>query len=116
MVEDLAAGFGDEDQVFDADADAFLGEVDAGFYGEALAGLNEGLVDGGDVAGFVDLQADGVAGAVGELGAVALPGDVVPGGLVYVAHAVAGLGGGNAPAVGFFDDLINFPLPGGHFS
>ena len=62
----------------------------------------------------MDLQSDGVAGAVGEILAVALLLDIIPGGVVHVAHPVAGLGGSDAPAVGLQDDLINLPLAVGH--
>ena len=49
--ENDAAGGGDEDHVFDADADAFGGEVDAGFDSDDHAGL-EGRVGGAGVVDF----------------------------------------------------------------
>lgn len=56
----------------------------------------------------MDLQADGMAGPVGEILSEALFRNVVPGGLVYVAHPGPGFGGSNAPEIGFFHDFIDF--------
>ena len=61
--EHFRAGGGDEQDVFDADADAFFGDVDTRLDGDDVAGF-EGL-DG--EAGVVDVEADVVAEAVGEV-------------------------------------------------
>ena len=55
---------GDDDEVFDADG-APAGIVEAGFDGDDVAGP-EGDVGFADSGGFVDFQADAVAGAVEE--------------------------------------------------
>ena len=55
--------FGDEDVVFEADGEAFFGDVDAGFDGEDPAG-GEGF---GDKADVVDVEAEGMAEAVHEV-------------------------------------------------
>ena len=52
MAEHVGAGGGDDDIIFDADADAFPLRVDAGFVGRDV----EAGFDGDDHAGFEDAR------------------------------------------------------------
>ena len=97
---DLAVGV-DEDVDFAADAE--VGEVDAGFDGEAGAGQNLAffvclqIVHVGSIA--VRFLADGVAGAMAEGSAVASPFDDIAGrsiDLPAVQHFAGGEGGADA--------------------
>ena len=87
-VEDLDAGLGNQDQVFDADT-GVAGEVDARLDGERHARLYDLLVDERNVARLVVLQADRVAQAMREVLAVASVLNHVARGTVQVAHAHA---------------------------
>src|SRR5207249_2560287 len=64
FTEQLVAGFDDKDIVFDAHAEILFGDVDAGLNGNDHAGLESGAM----VAGVVNVQADGMAEAVDEIG------------------------------------------------
>ena len=87
-VEDLDAGLGNQGQVFDSDAGA-AGEVDARLDRERHARLYDLLVDKGNVAWLVVLQADRVAQAMREVLAVARILNHIACGAVQVAHAHA---------------------------
>lgn len=87
-VEDLDAGLGNQAQVLDADAGA-AGEVDARLDRERHARLYDLLVDKGNVARLVVLQADRVAQAMREVLAVASVLNHVARGTVQIAHAHA---------------------------
>jgi len=63
VVQDFAAVFGDQDQVFDSYADAAW-DIDARFYGEAHAWFQDFFVGEGDIAKLVDFQSDVVSGTV----------------------------------------------------
>src|SRR5579862_6473957 len=63
FAEEFVAGFGNQDVVFDADAEVFFGDVDAGLDGDDHAGLERFAV----FAGVVDVEADVVAEAVNEI-------------------------------------------------
>ena len=71
MVQHLTARLRNEHQVLNPNADVFLRNVDARLHGETLTGADQGVIDGGHIPRFVDLQPDGVAGAVGKVGAKA---------------------------------------------
>lgn len=83
LSECFAVGRGYEDGVFVAVAE-FAFEVDTGFEGEGHAGLDGSGVFGVEGGLFVDFQAEGVTGGVGEVGAVAFRFNDVSGGLVDV--------------------------------
>ena len=55
VVQDFAAVFGDQDQVFDSYADAAW-DIDARFYGEAHAWFQDFFVGEGDIVKLVDFQ------------------------------------------------------------
>ena len=86
VVQDFAAVFGDQDQVFDSYANAAR-DIDARFYGEAHAWFQDFFVGEGDIAKLVDFQSDVVSGTMGEVLAIALFFDVVSGCAVYVAES-----------------------------
>ena len=60
--QDLAPGLRYHHRVFDADAAETL-QIYAGFDGDCHAGLQAGLVALAEARGFVDLQAEAVAGS-----------------------------------------------------
>src|SRR5467141_4006053 len=68
FAEQLVAGFGDEDVVFNTRAEILFRNVDTGFHGDDHARLERGAV----VAGVVDVQADVMSQAVNEIGAEGL--------------------------------------------
>lgn len=103
------AVFGDEDHVFDADAE-FAGEVDAGFDGDHHAGGEERFDFWAGAGEFVDVEADAVAGGVAEFIGVAGVIDDGAGGKIGFMAADAGLHGGDAGELGAEDDFVNFAL------
>src|SRR5712671_3255782 len=60
LAQELVASFGDQDIVFDAHAEVFLGDVNTGLHGDDHAGLKRPAV----FAGVVDVESDVVAEAV----------------------------------------------------
>src|SRR5580698_6891404 len=63
FAQEFVAGFGDEDVVFDADAEIFLGDVNAGLDGDDHSWLERFAI----IARVVDVEADVVAEAVNEI-------------------------------------------------
>src|SRR6202011_5227253 len=63
FAQQLMAGFGDEDVVFDAHSEILFGDVDAGLDGDDHAGLERGA----EFARIVDVQTDVMAEAVNEI-------------------------------------------------
>ncbi len=90
MVQHLAAVLGDEDQIFDPDAE-LAGKVDARLDGEAHARGDNILVHRRDVTGLVVFQTNEVAQAVVEVGAIAGFGSKVAGRSVNIAETDARL-------------------------
>ena len=126
-VDEMAVA-ADVEDVLDADADVFLGDVDAGFDGEDHAAVE---FRGAVVHGVVDVDADGVAEAVDEVlaerlavevfavGVDVVEGDFVErigdvgGAFVDVAEAVfAGDEGGGGGLLGAEDDVVDLALTG----
>src|SRR6266403_3209056 len=60
LAQELIAGLGDEHIIFDAHAEIFFEDVDAGLHGDDHAGLERSTV----LAGIVDVEADVVAETV----------------------------------------------------
>ena len=109
VVQGFAAVFGYDYEVFDAHAE-LAGQVNAGFNGEAHAGLCDDLAGGGVIRMFVHFDADAVAGAMDEIGAVAAVFDYLAGGAVKFAHGHAGANGLAAGFVGSLYQLIHLFL------
>jgi len=110
--EDFVAGLGDEDVVFDADAQ-FAGHVDAGLDGEDLAGLERAFGFRLEERGFVDVQAEPVPRAVAVNGQIALL-DHLPGGGIDLGEFDAGPDRGDRRGLGLLDDVINSSIKGRH--
>src|SRR5712672_4262139 len=90
LAQELVASFGDQDIVFDAHAEVFLGNVNTGLHGDDHAGLKRPAV----LAGVVDVESDVMAESVNvvlaegvsmEIFSVGI--DVVAGNLVHALIA-----------------------------
>ena len=116
--EEDAALVGEVPVVFEADAERILiadgaGQVDAGFVGEAHAGLEQCGVAADEVGPLVAIHADAVAEAMGEdavAGAEAGGGDDLAGGGVDGLGLDAGAGGGEGGGLGAVDDVEDVAL------
>lgn len=104
--EDLVAVIGHEDVVFDADP-AYAGEVDAGFDGDDVSGLEDALGFGGESWFFVDFESDAVAGGVEELFGEAGFADDFAGGGIDLGEGDAWGDGVDGGELGVEDDLVD---------
>jgi len=110
--ENPVAGLGDEDVVFDANAE-LAGHVDAGLDGENLAGLERAFGFRLEEWGFVDLQAEAVPRAVAVNGQVALF-DGLAGGGIDFSQFDAGFDRCDRRGLGLLDDVIDSSIKGRH--
>ena len=108
MIQYLAAVFCDQNQVLDPDADAVFRKIDPRFNGENLSWLNDVLIDGRDVAGFVIFDTDGMPCSVGEIVSVPFFFYLSPAGVVHIAHPGTWPGGVNSSLLGLADNFIYF--------
>src|SRR5271163_2807457 len=118
FAQEFVAGFGDEDVIFDAHAEIFFGDVNAGLDRDDHSWLERFAI----IAGIVDVEADVVAEAVNEILAqrfavkiFAVGIDVVVGNLVHAFRASlaivhARLDGGERGILGAENNFIDFAL------
>src|SRR5215813_2279060 len=124
FAKESGPGFGDQEIVFDADAEVLFRDVNAGFDGNDHAGLKRFAVFGG----IVDVEADAVAEAVNEVLAERMSvqifamrvdvvvGDLVDGLLVIFTEICAGLDGSDGGVLRAEDDVVNFALARSEFA
>ena len=104
--KDAVARRRDEHIVFDADADLFFGNVDAGLDGDHHVRLERTR----RITDIVDLQPDVMAGPVNEIFLVAFGANVIHRGLMDVADPGAGFDLRDRRLLGIENDLIDLAL------